>query len=199
MGRLAGADQLVGDALGLVDRNRKAEADRAALRVARIGTQGGDGGVNAHQLAVHVDQRPAGVTRVDRGVGLNGVQHGVLVAGLTGGRYRPVQRADDPRGHRARQTQRRADGQHRLTNPQIRRGTQGNRGEPGDTRHPDDGDIAGGIRPDHGERCGTAVGESHRRFGRRAADGGLAAAAMTWLLVKISPSADRMMPEPSSD
>src|ERR1700756_1848239 len=28
---------------------------------------------------------------------------------------------------------------------------------------------------------------------------GLAAAATTWLLVRISPSADRMMPEPSSD
>ncbi|CKT29651.1 Uncharacterised protein [Mycobacterium tuberculosis] len=27
----------------------------------------------------------------------------------------------------------------------------------------------------------------------------MAAAAITWLLVKISPSADRMMPEPSSD
>lgn len=36
-------------------------------------------------------------------------------------------------------------------------------------------------------------------FGGGLPRGGLAAAAITWLLVKISPSADRMMPEPSSD
>ena len=41
--------------------------------------RGGDGGVDAHEFAIHVHQCAAGVTRVDRRVGLDGVEHGVLV------------------------------------------------------------------------------------------------------------------------
>src|SRR5271163_5029625 len=83
MRRGAGADQLVGDALGLIDRNRKAKSDRTALRIRRITAQCGNRRVDANQLSGHVDQRAPGVTGVDRGVGLDGVEHGVLVARLT--------------------------------------------------------------------------------------------------------------------
>ena len=37
-------------------------------------------------------------------------------------------------------------------------------GEPVNALHLDHRDITGGIRADHRERCGTAVGEGHRRF-----------------------------------
>ncbi len=52
--------------LGQVGRDREADADRAAGR--RV-----DGGVDADDLAVHVEQRAAGVAPVDGGVGLDEV------------------------------------------------------------------------------------------------------------------------------
>ena len=81
---------------------------------------GGDGGVDADHLALGVDQRAAGVARVDRGVGLQ--QAGdradaawlrvllLLAAGLDGA----VLGADDARGDRALQAERAADGEHRV-------------------------------------------------------------------------------------
>ena len=52
----AGADQLLGDRPGGVDRDREAEADRAAL-VPRRGADAADGGVDADHGAGGVDQR----------------------------------------------------------------------------------------------------------------------------------------------
>lgn len=58
MGGAAVGDQLIGNAFGLVDRNRKAEADRSALRFAAgVSAHGCDRGVDPHQLAVQIDQR----------------------------------------------------------------------------------------------------------------------------------------------
>ena len=74
----------------------------------------------------------------------------------------------------------------------------------GHALRPDDGDVTAGIGADHGElrRCGrrrrSPVGPVPRAApgctGRRPL-----AAATTWLLVRIRPSEDRMMPGPSSD
>ena len=50
--------------LGEVARHGKADAERGAAF-------GDDGGVDADHLAVHVEQRAAGIALVDRGVGLD--------------------------------------------------------------------------------------------------------------------------------
>ena len=73
------------------------------------------GGVDADQLAVEVDQRAAGVARVDRGIGLDEV----LVA-------QPAQaaaadRRDDARGHRLADAERVADRDHEVAHAQLRR------------------------------------------------------------------------------
>ena len=64
VGDLAVVAQLVDRALGEVDRDREADA----LVAARGGL---DLLVDADHLAVGVEQRPARVARVDRGVGLD--------------------------------------------------------------------------------------------------------------------------------
>jgi len=91
MRRRSGLDQLVGDPLGLIDRDRKAKSDRTALRIGRVTAQCGDRRVDADQLPAHVDQRAAGVTRVDRGVGLDRIENGVLVTRLAGRGHRAVE------------------------------------------------------------------------------------------------------------
>ena len=76
--RLAGLDQLLGDALGLVDRDGEAEADasRPGRRPASAAAVGGpDGGVDADDPGLGVEQRAAGVAGVDRGVGLQRVTY----------------------------------------------------------------------------------------------------------------------------
>src|SRR5829696_4586452 len=65
VGRLTVVDELVGDDPGVVDRDREPDADVAALRAgARPAGQRGDGGVDADDLAVGVDERTAGVAGV---------------------------------------------------------------------------------------------------------------------------------------
>src|SRR5690606_13660300 len=125
-GRVVGAaalDELLGDRLGLLDRDGEAQADGTGL-AAGLPAGAGDGGIDPDDLAVHVDQRPAGVARVDRGVGLDRVDHrrggrpgllllprgerillpaaALLAAGDTGV-HRPVDGADHARGDRAGQ------------------------------------------------------------------------------------------------
>ena len=119
------------------------------------------------------------------------------------------------------QAQRRPDRHHRLTDAQIRRRPEGDRRQAGNALHPNDCDVGGGVRADTvnsavrpsekvtvvfggrwgAPRCpdpgGCAFGR--RRVRRTGGAPGLAAVATTWLLVRIRPSADRTMPEPSSD
>ena len=64
--RLAELPQLIDDLHGAVRGHGKADADRAAGRR-------DDGGVHADDLAVHVEQRAAGIALVDGGVGLQEV------------------------------------------------------------------------------------------------------------------------------
>src|SRR6478735_5662958 len=72
---LAALDELVGDRLGLLDRDREADADVAALAAARALPQRGDRAVDADELALGVDERAAGVAGVDRRRRLDGVGH----------------------------------------------------------------------------------------------------------------------------
>ncbi len=160
----------------------------------------GDRRVDADELAVHVDQRAAGVTGVDRGIGLDRVEHGVLVLRVSAGGHRPIERTDDPRGDRALEPQRRTDGDDVLTHPQIRRGPDRDRSQPGDVLGADHRDVTARVGPDDVERRAAAVGEGHLRLrADRRHRSGRSRAATTWLLVRISPSVDRMTPEPSSD
>ncbi len=85
--------QLIGDAHRLVDRNRERNAHETAGAAVDLR-------VDADHLALHVDERPAGVARVDRHVGLDERQIVARVAPL---------RADDAGRHRVVEAERRAD------------------------------------------------------------------------------------------
>src|SRR6478609_4750222 len=78
---LAGGDQLVGRLAGLVARDGEADADVAGPVAGAAAGHLRDGGVDADHPPGHVEQGAAGVARVDRGVGLDRVDEG-LVAGL---------------------------------------------------------------------------------------------------------------------
>ncbi len=87
--RSGAGDELLGDGEGVGDRDDEADVRRLLLLVA-----GGDGGVDADDLAVGVDQRPARVARADGGVGLD--QAGQRAAlGVDG----PPERRHDALGH----------------------------------------------------------------------------------------------------
>src|SRR5205823_7927693 len=88
-------DQLVHDLAGHADRDRKADADIAASRCQ-------DRGVDADNPALQIDERPAGIARVDRGVGLNEI----LIAFDT---KTAPERADDPGSHGLAEAKRIAD------------------------------------------------------------------------------------------
>ncbi len=118
MPRGASGDQFFGDGLGVVGRDREPDADVAGLllltaETAAARSHGGDRRVDADQLAPAVDQRAAGVARVDRGVGLDGVENRVAVLDVgVAGPHRPVHGADDARGHGAVQAEGAADRDH---------------------------------------------------------------------------------------
>ena len=157
---------------------------------------GADRGVDADDLAGEVDQRAAGVAGVDRGVGLD---RGV-------GR---VGRRCDRSGALARPT---PGGSSELTMPLVTVASRPN-GEPiattsSPTSRASESPISAGGQP------GDVLGLDHREVGDRVgADDGRRSAVVpslkltvsrppspatstTWLLVRISPSALRMMPEP---
>ena len=85
-------------ALGEVGRDRKADADRAA-------GGGVDGGVDADDVAVHVEQRATGVAAVDGGVGLDEVVVGALADVAAAG-------GDDTGGDGAAEAEGIADREH---------------------------------------------------------------------------------------
>ena len=112
--------------------------------------------VDPDDLALHVEQRAAGVARVDRGVGLDGVDVG-LVVGLAG-RHRAVERADDAGGDRGVEAERRADGDHLVADDDVGGAAQGERVEVGAVDL-DDGEVVGRVAPDDRAVDLLAVGE----------------------------------------
>ncbi|MNT39667.1 hypothetical protein D3C72_1759350 [compost metagenome] len=102
-------DQLVDHAAGQVRWNRQAQADVAGHAALRVEA----GGVDAHQLALQIDQRAAGIARVDRCIGLDEV----LVAQPADATA--AHRRDDARGDRLAETERIADGDHEVAHPQL--------------------------------------------------------------------------------
>ena len=111
MHRRLAVDDLVGNVLGVIDRNGKANT-RAGARVAL------DERVDAHQLTVVVDERAAGVARVDGGIGLNHVGVDSVTAGRAHGRG-AIQRRHNARGDRLLVAERRADRHNPLANVEL--------------------------------------------------------------------------------
>ena len=91
------------DRLGESGGDRETDADRAARR--RI-----DRRIDADDLAVHVEHRPAGIAPVDRGVGLQEIVVGAGLDVALAGR-------EDARGDAAAETERIADRQHPIADP----------------------------------------------------------------------------------
>ena len=108
--RLA-ADDLVGNVLGVVNGNSKAHA-RARARVAL------DERVDAHQLAVVVNERATGVARVDGSIGLDHVGVDGVTAGRAHGRG-TIQRRHNARGNRLLVAERRTDGHNPLAHIEL--------------------------------------------------------------------------------
>ena len=134
------------------------------LCVLGLPAEGGDRRVHADQLTVHVDQRPARVARVDRRVGLDGVEHGVLVPASPAAAPAGSGALTMPVGDRALETQRGTDGHHVLAHPQAGRRAQRDRRQVRTRSAPHHRDVTGRVGPDHRERV-VAVGEGDRRGG----------------------------------
>ena len=155
MNRRLAVDNLVGDILGVVDRNGKAHA-RAGARVAL------DERVDAHELTVVVDERAAGVARVDGGIGLNHVGIDGVAAGRTHGRG-AIQRRHDTGGDRLLVAERRADRHDPLAHVKLGGVTDLDRGKLGrvGVLEPNDGEVARGIVAHELSLVGGAVVHGH--------------------------------------
>ena len=139
MHRRLAVDDLVGNVLGIVDRNGKTHA-RAGARIAL------DERVDTHELAIVVDERAAGVAWVDGGIGLNHVGIDGVTAGRAHGRG-AIQRRHNARRDRLFVTERRADRHDPLAHVELGGITHLDRGELGGVSilELDDGQVARGI------------------------------------------------------
>ena len=115
----AGLDQAVHDAAREIDRDGEADAD-VAVR------SGEDGGVDADEPAAGVDERAAGVARVDGGVGLDEI----LVAGdLVEDADAPAGGGDDAHGDGLADAERVADGEDHVAHAELVAVGQGDGGQ----------------------------------------------------------------------
>ena len=144
--------QVAQDRLGGVDRHR--EADR--LRVLR------DQRVDADHDAAAIHERSAGVSRVDRRVGLD---HGLV--GDTG--QQPVEPAHDPARHRLVEADRVADGDDLVADPDGRRVAEPCRRQRRPAVHAQQRDVEHGIHSQNARGRFVARVERDRQR-RRAVD-----------------------------
>src|SRR5947207_11229274 len=87
-------DEIVRDPLRGVDGN--GEADASGCSSGRV-----DSGVDADDFAARIDERAAGISAIDGGVGLNGLNDESSLTGLHGA----AEGADDAGGERALETE----------------------------------------------------------------------------------------------
>ena len=161
---LARADQLVGNVGRLGGGNREADADGAGLLFAG-GRHRGNGRVHADELAGRVDERPTGITRIDRGINLNGIgdRRNVRFAAraLLLGCHGTVERGHDAGGHRVGKTQRVAQRHDRFAHLEAVAVADRQRGQPfrfgGQFEHRDVGD---GVASDD-LRCNRSAVVEH--------------------------------------
>ena len=162
------------------DESRRVARDREAEALCRHD----DRGVDADDVAARVDQRPAGVAGVERGVGLNDVVD--QPPGL--GAQRPAERADDARGDRMLKTVGVADGDRHLPDPHRRELPSVAQGS-----GPPSAPMRITARSVSASRP-TRSARSERPSGSRAVN--RAERATTWLLVRMRPSGVKITPEP---
>ncbi len=119
-----------------------------------------DAGVDADHFAARVHQRTAGISRIDRRVGLNEV----FVIGKA--KLRPTGGADDAGGDRLTELRRKraADRQHPLADLQLRRIAPWQRLQAGEV-HLDQRDIGGRVDANDPSAHLTLVRERRRHFG----------------------------------
>ena len=155
MHRRLAVDDLVGNVLGVVNRNGKTHA-RAGARVAL------DERVDTHQLAIVVDECATGVARVDGGIGLDHIGVDGIAAGRAHGRG-AIERRDDARGDRLLVAERRADGHNPLAHVELGGVTDLDRGELGGVSilELDNGQVARGIVAHELGLVGGAVVHGH--------------------------------------
>ena len=155
MHRCLAVDNLVGNVLGVVNRNGKAHA-RAGARIAL------DKRVDTHQLTVVVDERAAGVARVDGGIGLNHVGIDGIAAGGAHGRG-AIQRRHNARGDGLLVAERRADRHDPLAHVELGGITNLDRRELGGVGvlELDDGEVARGVVAHELGLVGGAVVHGH--------------------------------------
>ena len=155
MHRRLTVDDLVGNVLGVVNRNGKTHA-RAGARVAL------DKRVDTHKLAIVVDERAAGVARIDGGIGLDHVGIDGVAAGRAHGRG-AIQRRDDTGGDRLFVAEGRADRHDPLAHVELGGITDLNRRELGGVGvlELDDGQVARGIVAHELGLVGGAVVHGH--------------------------------------
>src|SRR5215207_3516870 len=145
------ADELRQDALGDVDGDGEADAHRAAA----VGRE--DLRVDADHAPLRVEQRPAGVARVDRGVGLDGALDDAAVARLDG----PLEAGDDAGRQRAVEAERVADGQNLL--PDREAVAVGHRHDLQGLAHAgdlEDGEVGVRVAADDARRVGLVAAEA---------------------------------------
>ena len=155
MNRRLAVDDLVGNVLGVVNGNSKANT-RAGARIAL------DERVDTHKLAVVVDERATGVARVDGSIGLDHVGVDSVSAGRAHGRG-AIQRRNDTRGDRLLVAKRRADRHNPLAHVKLGGVTDLDRGELGGigVLELDDGKVARGIVAHELGLVGGAVIHGH--------------------------------------
>ena len=127
--------KLVDHRLGEVRRDREPDADAAARRRE-------DGGVDADQLALHIEKRSAGIAAVDRRVGLDEI---VIGAGVDVA----MMRRNDARAHAAAEPERVPDRQHPVTDAGCVRIAELDRRQRRRRFDPEHGDIGLGVASHH--------------------------------------------------
>ena len=153
---LAALDQLIDDSPDEVARNRKSNALVAAAGLP-VGALADDAGVDADELTAHVDERPAGISWINRGIGLN------EIFVFRKPHVRAAERADDARRDGLVQLVRTPDGQHPLSHLQARR-VAPREGRLRRLRHLHQRDIGGGIGTDNFAGQLVLVAEDHGDF-----------------------------------
>ena len=155
MNRRLAVNNLVGNVLGVVNGNGKAHA-RAGARVAL------DERVDAHQLAVVVNERAAGVARVDGGIGLDHVGIDGVTVGRAHGRG-AIQRRHNARGDRLLVAEGRTDRHDPLAHVELGGVTDLDRRELGGVGvlELDDGQVARSIVAHELGLIGGAVVHGH--------------------------------------
>ena len=132
-GYLACFDQLIGDQLGQVDGNGKTDPLAG----------GNDGRIDSHHLAVHIEQRPPGISGIDGGIGLNEIF--VILNTDIGA----AGRGNDPDRQGPVEAEGIADGQGPLSNLQGVRIAQDRGGQLPSGVDLEDRHIGAGIDPHH--------------------------------------------------